>query len=90
MALTNGSQDAAEAQIANSGLDTYFERVLSVESVGKFKPAPETYLWAATQLEVEIDEMLMVAALTGTSLVPARWVAREPISPDRGPCGAYQ
>ena len=31
--LTNGSQDAAEAQIANSGLDTYFERVLSVESV---------------------------------------------------------
>ena len=62
VALTNGSQDAAEAQIANSGLDTYFDRVLSVESVGKFKPAPETYLWAATQLEVEIDEMLMVAA----------------------------
>ena len=62
VAFTNGSQDTAEEQITNSGLDAYFEGVLSVESVGKFKPAPETYLWAAAQLGVEIDEMLMVAA----------------------------
>ena len=49
--LTNGSQETAEAQMANSGIAAL-----------RFKPAPETYLWAASRLNVEIDEMLMVAA----------------------------
>lgn len=62
VALTNGSQLAAEAQITNSGLSSLLEAVLSVESVGRFKPAPETYLWAAARLGIEIDEMLLVAA----------------------------
>ena len=60
--LTNGSQETAEAQMANSGIATLLDEILSVESVGRFKPAPETYLWAASRLNVEIDEMLMVAA----------------------------
>ena len=60
--FTNGSQAAAEAQVANSGIAPFLEKVLSVESVGRFKPAPETYLWAAATLGIEVDEMLMVAA----------------------------
>ncbi len=60
--FTNGGQAAAEAQMTNSGIAPLLEGVLSVESVGRFKPAPETYLWAASKLNIEIDEMLMVAA----------------------------
>lgn len=62
VAFTNGSQETAEAQISNSGLGQYFESVLSIESVGKFKPAPETYLWAAIKLELDVDEVMLVAA----------------------------
>lgn len=60
--FTNGSQDTAEAQVTNSAIAPLLESVLSVESVGRFKPAPETYLWAAARLNIEINELLMVAA----------------------------
>jgi len=62
VALTNSSHDAAVAQIENAGLSAYFEDVLSVDMIRRFKPAPEVYLAAAARLGVEIDEMLMVAA----------------------------
>ena len=49
-------------QIGNAGLSGYFDALLSVEDVRRFKPAPEVYLMAAAKLGVEIDELLMVAA----------------------------
>lgn len=82
VALTNGSQLAAQAQISNAGLSSVLEAVLSVESVGRFKPAPEVYLWAAARLSIEIDEMLLVAAhdwdVLGAQSVgcPAAFIAR--------------
>ena len=45
--FTNSAPDAAEAQIEHAGLTGYFERVLSVDPVRKFKPALETYEYAA-------------------------------------------
>jgi len=61
-ALTNSPQDAAESQLANAGLTTYFERIMSVAPTAKFKPAPEVYRMAATELGVETEAMTMVAA----------------------------
>jgi 2-haloacid dehalogenase len=60
--LTNGSRDAVTDQIGNAGFSGYFEALLSVDDVRRFKPAPEVYLMAAARLGVEIDELLMVAA----------------------------
>ncbi len=60
--LTNGSPDVAVEQIDNAGLAEFFERGLSVEQVGRFKPAPEVYLLASATMGVEVDEMLMIAA----------------------------
>jgi len=60
--LTNGSADAVADQIANAGLSEYFEMAMSVDEVRRFKPAPEVYLMAAARMDVEIDEMLMIAA----------------------------
>lgn len=62
IALTNGSAEVAEAQVAAAGLDTYFESVLSVEAVRRFKPAPEAYAYAADTCGVDIGRMVMVAA----------------------------
>lgn len=62
VALTNGSGEVAEAQVAATGLAPYFERVLSVEAVRRFKPAPEAYAYAADTCGVDIGRMVMVAA----------------------------
>lgn len=60
--LTNGSPDALDAQMSFSGLGGYFDRHLSVEAIGRFKPAPEVYLHAAAVCGVDIDQMMLVAA----------------------------
>lgn len=61
-ALTNGSREVAEAQIRNAGLDTFMERVISVDEVRRFKPDPAAYLHAAKAMHLPIDEMMLVAA----------------------------
>jgi 2-haloacid dehalogenase len=61
-ALTNSSHKAAESQLVNAGIRHHFERVLSVDAVRKFKPAPETYAYASAELKVAPGEMILIAA----------------------------
>ena len=60
--FTNSAPDAAEAQMAHAGLTGFFERILSVDPVRKFKPALETYHYAARELSVQTKDILFVAA----------------------------
>lgn len=62
VALTNGSTEVADAQIANAGLGSFLERVISVDEVGRFKPDPVVYRHAAEVMGVDIGEMMLVAA----------------------------
>jgi 2-haloacid dehalogenase len=50
------------AQMSSSGLGDLFERLLSVDQVRKFKPAPETYHMAARKLGVDHAQIRLVAA----------------------------
>ncbi len=61
-ALTNSTQQVAEAQIGNSGLGKHFERVLSADAAKRLKPAPEPYRMAAGSLGVGVGEVRLVAA----------------------------
>jgi 2-haloacid dehalogenase len=61
-ALTNSTQQVADAQIDNSGLREYFDQVLSADAVKRLKPAPEPYRMAAENLGVEIGQVRVVAA----------------------------
>ena len=61
-ALTNSTQQVADAQIDNSGLRDYFEQVLSADIVQRLKPAPEPYRMAAESLGVEVGQVRLVAA----------------------------
>jgi 2-haloacid dehalogenase len=80
--LTNSASPVMTAQIRNAGLDRFFERLLSVDEIGVFKPAPETYRYAADQLAVPIAAIRLVAAhdwdVTGAIRAGARaaFVAR--------------
>ena len=62
IALTNSSAEMAGEQLAAAELADHFDRVLSVEAVGRFKPAPEPYLYAAEVSGAAREDIWMVAA----------------------------
>lgn len=61
-ALTNSAQQIVEDRMERTGLISYFEKVLSAEHVGKYKPSLEVYQWATNQLGVEPAEVLLISA----------------------------
>ena len=60
--LTNNPQTVVDAQIASSNLQRFFERNFSVETVQRFKPAPEPYRMVADQIGVKSQQLWMIAA----------------------------
>ena len=61
VALSNGDQHLVDHLISRS-LEAEFNRCLSVDRVGRFKPHPSVYRIAAAELRCEPGEILMVAA----------------------------
>ncbi len=59
--LTNGSAALAARLFDGAGLSGLVERRLSVDDVGRWKPAPEPYRYAAEQCGVPVDRAAMVA-----------------------------
>ena len=57
--LTNSPQ---EGQLKTAGIDQFFERSFSVDSVRRFKPAPQCYHMVAEALAVPLSSICMVAA----------------------------
>jgi 2-haloacid dehalogenase len=62
VALTNSPQAVAEAQLMNVGVHSYFDRVISADSVRRLKPAAAPYLAVAAAFDVEPIEVRLVAA----------------------------
>ncbi|MEO5697830.1 MAG: HAD hydrolase-like protein [Burkholderiaceae bacterium] len=79
--------------MAHAGLDTYFERQLSVDSVQRFKPHRDVYLWATREMGAAPADSMLIAA-HGWDVAGAKWagmqtafIAREgqqkfPLAPD--------
>jgi 2-haloacid dehalogenase len=61
-ALTNSTEEVAEAQLRNAGLREYFEQVLSADAAGHLKPAPEAYRTAAGSFGVGVAQVRLIAA----------------------------
>lgn len=60
--LTNNPPDTVHQQLAHAGLAELFEQSFSVESVQRFKPAPEAYRFVADTLGVTTVQLRLVAA----------------------------
>ena len=60
--LSNSPLQTSLAQLAFAKIDQYFEAILSVDAVKKYKPSPEPYIYAAETLKVSVGEIMMVAA----------------------------
>jgi 2-haloacid dehalogenase len=61
-ALTNSTEEVARAQLEHAGLIDLFELVLSADTAGRLKPAPEPYRLAAERLGVAVDQVRLIAA----------------------------
>ncbi|MGO2386651.1 MAG: haloacid dehalogenase type II [Psychrobacter sp.] len=59
--LTNSASSTSPTPLEKAGLSQFFEQHFSIEPVGKFKPAPETYQMVAETLDVDTSEMCLVA-----------------------------
>lgn len=59
--LTNSPPSPTPTPLERAGLAHYFEASYSVDSVKKFKPAPETYRLVADQLGVQLEDTCLVA-----------------------------
>lgn len=60
--LTNGATQVAEQLLTSAGLAGLFERFLSVEDAGVWKPAGAAYEYAATACGAPVDRLLLVAS----------------------------
>ena len=61
IALSNGERDYLD-HLARNRIGFEFDRIISVEEAGVFKPHPAVYRTAARLLEADPPEVLMVAA----------------------------
>ncbi|MEJ2346173.1 MAG: haloacid dehalogenase type II [Gammaproteobacteria bacterium] len=55
--LSNGSPPMLEAAVGSAGLTAHFDQVLSVESVGIYKPDPRVYRLATDALGVQPEQI---------------------------------
>lgn len=62
ISLTNSPSSATLGPLINAGIDSFFEKSLSVEKVKKFKPAPEVYRMVVNELGVSPEALCLVAA----------------------------
>jgi 2-haloacid dehalogenase len=59
--LTNGSVQVGERLLSAAGISQHFERLLSVDDAGVWKPAPGAYAYAARTCATDPTDMILVA-----------------------------
>lgn len=85
--LSVGSAGIARNAMERVGLEAEFHAFLSCDQVGKWKPAPEPYLFGCVQLGCAPEEVVMVAShswdVAGAHAVGMRtaWIARGEAAP---------
>lgn len=62
VALSNGTLETINDQLKYAGINQLFDRIFSIQSVGKFKPHPSTYAYVLDKMEISSDKVLMIAA----------------------------
>ncbi|HKM54103.1 MAG TPA: haloacid dehalogenase type II [Isosphaeraceae bacterium] len=60
--LSNGTPAMLNGALRASGLEFYFRHVLSVESVGCYKPDPRVYALAVSETGTSLEEIVFVSA----------------------------
>ena len=89
--LSNGTPAMLEASLETNGLAPLLDAVLSVEAVGRYKPAPAVYALATEALGAAPDELLFVSANAwdiagaGSAGMVTAWINRSGAPAERLP-----
>lgn len=59
--LSNGASSVADALLNAAGVRQHFERLMSVEDAGVWKPAPRSYAYALEECHIDPLEAMLVA-----------------------------
>ncbi len=92
--LSNGEPKMLDAAVKGAGIDQHLDYVLSVESVGIFKPHPSVYRYAVERLQVPADAISFQSSnawdICGASSFGLRpvWINRFGATAERLPGGA--
>ncbi len=70
--LTNSPTAGVQAQTRHAGIADFFERQMTVETLGRFKPDHTVYEWAAREMGVAPADCMLVAA-HGWDVAGAQW-----------------
>ena len=62
IAFTNSSKDFVSSQLKNAGLTTFFDKIISVEETGSFKPDLKVYEFAAKVIDEPMENLCLIAA----------------------------
>jgi 2-haloacid dehalogenase len=82
--LSNGSADVADRLLTTAGIRGEFERLLSADDAGAWKPLRAAYTHAASTCSVSIEDLLLVAVhpwdIHGARQAGMRtgWISRRP------------
>jgi 2-haloacid dehalogenase len=86
--LSNGAPRMLEAVVAHAGLGPYLQAVISVDPVGRFKPAPEVYALGPARLGLPREALGFVSS-NGWDVMGAKacgfpvvWVNRQGMPPE--------
>jgi 2-haloacid dehalogenase len=60
--LSNGEASKSNEILTNAGIREYFDHVLTVESIRKYKPSKEAYFMAYEALRIPLSEIVMVSS----------------------------
>ena len=87
--LSNGSPEMLSSAVKNSGLDDLFDAVISIDSIGIYKPDPRVYQMAVDQLGISSSEISFQssnawdAAGAGAFGFKVAWINRFGQQPER-------
>lgn len=70
--ITNGFEEIQSLKLAHSGLDQYFDKIITSEKAGHKKPSPGIYHYALKHTGAKLDESLMIGDNLGTDIKGAR------------------
>ena len=68
MIITNGFEEIQSVKLSSSGIDKYFEKVITSESVGHKKPAREIFEVALSHGSYSPDEVIMIGDNLNTDI----------------------
>lgn len=72
VAFTNSSQQSLINKFESAKLTSYFDSLLSIDEVKKYKPFTDTYNWAASKMGVKNEDCMLIAA-HGWDVAGALW-----------------